>query len=53
MDNNNNNYYEECLLKECDCLAVVRADGSEERIASIIRVNRISELGRTLAETSY
>jgi hypothetical protein len=32
-------------------MAVVRTDVSEERIASIIRVKRISELG-TLAVTS-
>jgi hypothetical protein len=33
-------------------VAVLRTDVSEERIASIIRVTRISELGTTLAVTS-
>jgi hypothetical protein len=33
-------------------VALVRADVSEEIIASSIRVTRISELGRTLAVTS-
>jgi hypothetical protein len=33
-------------------VALVRTDVSEERIASIIRVTRICELGRTLAVTS-
>jgi hypothetical protein len=33
-------------------LALVRTDVSEERIASIIRVTRIGELGTTLAVTS-
>jgi hypothetical protein len=33
-------------------LALVRADVSEEPIASIIRVTRIGELGTTLAVTS-
>jgi hypothetical protein len=33
-------------------LAVVRTDVSEERIASIIEVTRIGELGTTLAVTS-
>jgi hypothetical protein len=32
--------------------ALVRSDFSEERIASIIRVTRIGELGKTLAATS-
>jgi hypothetical protein len=32
--------------------ALVRSDVSEERIASIIRVRRIGELGTTLAVTS-
>jgi hypothetical protein len=33
-------------------VALVRTDVSEERIASIIRVERISELGTALAVTS-
>jgi hypothetical protein len=33
-------------------VALVRADISEERIASVIRVTRIGELGTTLAATS-
>jgi hypothetical protein len=33
-------------------VALVRTDVSEELIASIIRVTRIGELGRTLAVTS-
>jgi hypothetical protein len=33
-------------------VAVVRTDVSEERIASIIRVTRIGEIGTTLAVTS-
>jgi hypothetical protein len=33
-------------------VTLVRADVSEERVASIIRVTRISELGTTLAVTS-
>jgi hypothetical protein len=33
-------------------VALVRTDIAEERIASIIRVTRISELGTTLAVTS-
>jgi hypothetical protein len=33
------------------CVALVRTDVSEERIASIIRVARIGELGTTLAVT--
>jgi hypothetical protein len=33
-------------------VARVRADGLEERIASIIKVTRIGELGTTLAVTS-
>jgi hypothetical protein len=33
-------------------VAVVRADVSEERIASIIRATRMGELGTTLAETN-
>jgi hypothetical protein len=33
-------------------VALVRTDVSEERIASIIRVTRIGELGTTLAVTS-
>jgi hypothetical protein len=33
-------------------VALVRTDVSEEHIASIIRVTRISELGTTLAATS-
>jgi hypothetical protein len=35
------------------CMALVRADVSEERSASIIRVTRIGELGTTIAVTSY
>jgi hypothetical protein len=31
------------------CVALVKTDVSEERIASIIRVTRIGELGTTLA----
>jgi hypothetical protein len=38
--------YEECSV------ALVRTDVSEERIASIIRVTRINELGTTLAVTN-
>jgi hypothetical protein len=34
------------------CVALVRADISEEPNASIIRVTRVSELGTTLAVTS-
>jgi hypothetical protein len=34
------------------CVALVRFDVSEEHIASIIRVTRTGELGRTLAVTS-
>jgi hypothetical protein len=34
------------------CVALVRADVSEERISSIIKVTRIGELGTTLALTS-
>jgi hypothetical protein len=34
------------------CVTLVRTDVSEEHIASIIRVSRISMLGTTLAETS-
>jgi hypothetical protein len=33
-------------------VTLVRTDGSEERIASVIRVTRISELATTLAVTS-
>jgi hypothetical protein len=33
-------------------VALVRTDVSEERITSIIRVERVSELGRTLAVAS-
>jgi hypothetical protein len=33
-------------------VALVRTDVSEERVASMIRVTRISELGTTLAVTS-
>jgi hypothetical protein len=33
-------------------VALVRTDISEERIASIIRITRLSELGTTLAVTS-
>jgi hypothetical protein len=33
------------------CVALVRTDVSEERITSMIRVTRISELGTTLAVT--
>jgi hypothetical protein len=33
-------------------VALIRADVSEERIASIIRVKRIGELGITLAVTN-
>jgi hypothetical protein len=33
-------------------VALVRKDDSEERIASIIKVTRICELGTTLAVTS-
>jgi hypothetical protein len=33
-------------------VALVRADVTEERIASIIRVKRIGELGTTLAVSS-
>jgi hypothetical protein len=43
--------YEECHLLGCDAMALVRTDVSEEHIASIIRVERISELG-TLSVTS-
>jgi hypothetical protein len=34
------------------CMTLVRTEVSEERIASIIRVTRIGELGTTLALTS-
>jgi hypothetical protein len=34
------------------CVALVRADVSEDLSASFIRVTRIGELGRTLAVTS-
>jgi hypothetical protein len=34
------------------CVALVRTDVSEERIASIIRVTRIGKLGTTLAVTT-
>jgi hypothetical protein len=40
----------ECRLLECD--AVVKTDVPEERIASIIRLKRISELGTAFAVTS-
>jgi hypothetical protein len=33
-------------------VALVRADFSEERVASIIKLTRISELGTTIAVTS-
>jgi demethoxyubiquinone hydroxylase (CLK1/Coq7/Cat5 family) len=33
-------------------VAIIRTDVSEETIASIIRVNKIGELGTTLAVTS-
>jgi hypothetical protein len=33
-------------------VALVRSEGSEERSASIIRVTRVGELGRTLPVTS-
>jgi hypothetical protein len=40
----------ECRLLEMSCyVAIVRADVSEERIASIIRLERICELGTMLA----
>jgi hypothetical protein len=34
-------------------VALVGTDISEERVASIIRLTRIGELGTTLAETKY
>jgi hypothetical protein len=43
--------YEECCLLRCDAVWLVRTKVSEERIASIIRVTTIGELG-TLAVTS-
>jgi hypothetical protein len=36
----------------CPLVALVRTDSSEESIASIIRAERIGELGTTLAVTS-
>jgi hypothetical protein len=50
----NNIKLEECRLLRCDAvwlLALVRTDVSEERIASIIRLKAICELG-TLAVIS-
>jgi hypothetical protein len=47
-----------CIIEECDLLGcyalrhLVRTDVSEERVASIILVTRIGELGTTLAVTS-
>jgi hypothetical protein len=41
--------YEECRILGCDTVCLIRADVSEERIASIIRVEIISELGTPLA----
>jgi hypothetical protein len=38
-------YYEERHLFGCDAVGLLRSDVSEERIALIIRVKRISELG--------
>jgi hypothetical protein len=47
------NLYEECrLLGRYAVVVFVRTDVPEERIASIIRVTRIGELGTTLAVTS-
>jgi hypothetical protein len=43
--------YEEWRLLGCYAVALVITDVSEERIASIISVKRISELGTTLAVT--
>jgi hypothetical protein len=45
----NGGKYKKCLL---ECYTVVRTDISKERIASIIRVTRIGELGITLAVIS-
>jgi hypothetical protein len=42
----------ECRLLGCDAVSIVRTNISEEIIAYIIGVKRISELGTTLAVTS-
>jgi hypothetical protein len=49
LRNGNTNECE--IVRELECVALVRTDLSEESIASIIRVERISEL-RTLPVTS-
>jgi hypothetical protein len=42
--------YEECSLVGCDAAwLLLRTDVSEERVASVIRMTRIGELGTTLA----
>jgi hypothetical protein len=44
---------EECPFLGCDALLLVITDVSEERMASVIRLKRISELGTTFAVTSH
>jgi hypothetical protein len=39
-------------LRKLSHVALVRTDGSEESIVSIIRVTKVGELGTTLAVTS-
>jgi hypothetical protein len=45
-------YIQNAFFSVWRCVALVRSDVSEERIASVIRVKRIIELGTTLALTS-
>jgi hypothetical protein len=46
------NKHEEYRLLGCDTVCLVKTDVSEEVIASIFRVKRITELGTTLAVTT-
>jgi hypothetical protein len=45
--------YEECHLLGCDDVALVRAEDSEEFIASIVRVKIISEVGTLVLACSF
>jgi hypothetical protein len=45
-------YRKDFCLQVCDALALSATDISGERIASIIRLTRISELGTTIALTN-
>jgi hypothetical protein len=44
-------WLEECRVVRCYAMTLVRTDVSEGLTASIIRVTRIGEPGKTLAET--